>query len=98
MNASESKRPSPTEGIAAWVGLDWADQQHVICLYEVERGQSEIHRLEQKPEALESWLTQLRQRFRGAKVAIVLEQARGAVIYALLGADFVVLYPVNPQA
>ena len=20
---------------AAWVGLDWADQHHVICLYEV---------------------------------------------------------------
>jgi transposase len=31
-------------------------------------------------------------------VAIVLEQARGGVIYALLGWDFVVLYPVNPQA
>jgi len=31
-------------------------------------------------------------------VAIVLEQARGAVIYALLSADFVRLYPVNPQS
>ena len=98
MNTSESKRTSLTEGIAAWVGLDWADQQHVICVYEVESGKSEMLRLEQKPEAFESWLTPLRQRFGGAKVAIVLEQARGAVIYALLGVDFVVLYPVNPQA
>jgi transposase len=98
MNSSEVKRKSPTEGIAAWVGLDWADQQHVLCVYEVETGQSEITRLEQKPEAFESWLSQLRQRFGGAKVAIVLEQARGAVIYALLGLDFVVLYPINPQA
>jgi len=98
MNSSEVNRKSPTEGIAAWVGLDWADQQHVLCVYEVETGQSEITRLEQKPEAFESWLSQLRQRFGGAKVAIVLEQARGAVIYALLGLDFVVLYPVNPQA
>ena len=31
-------------------------------------------------------------------MAIVLEQARGAVIYALLSADFVRLYPVNPQS
>jgi len=98
MNVSEITGKSPTEGIAAWVGLDWADQQHVICLYEVQSGQSEITRLEQKPEAFQSWLSQLRQRFGGAKVAIVLEQARGAVIYALLGLDFVVLYPVNPQA
>ena len=84
--------------VAAWVGLDWADQQHVICLYEVATGQSTVSRLEQKPEALRDWLSQLRQRFGGAPVAIVLEQARGAVIYALLSADFVLLYPVNPQS
>ena len=84
--------------VAAWVGLDWADQQHVICLYEVTTGHSTVSRLEQKPEALQDWLSQLRQRFGGAPVAIVLEQARGAVIYALLSADFVRLYPVNPQS
>lgn len=92
---SVSPEPSP---VAAWVGLDWADQQHVICLYEVATGQSTVSRLEQKPEALQDWLSQLRQRFGGAPVAIVLEQARGAVIYALLSADFVRLYPVNPQS
>lgn len=92
---SVSPEPSP---VAAWVGLDWADQQHVICLYEVATGQSTVSRLEQKPEALQDWLSQLRQCFGGAPVAIVLEQARGAVIYALLSADFVRLYPVNPQS
>lgn len=86
------------EGLAAWVGLDWADQQHVICLYETATGQTEMTRLDQKPEALQTWLGQLRQRFNGAKVAVVLEQARGAVIYALLSVDFLVLYPINPQA
>ena len=97
-NSPEVTQPELSGGFAAWVGLDWADQQHVICLYEVATGQSEITRLEQKPEALQSWLSLLRQRFGGAKVAVVLEQARGAVIYALLSADFIVLYPVNPQA
>jgi transposase len=92
---SVSPEPPP---VAAWVGLDWADQQHVICLYEVTTDQSTVSRLEQKPEALQDWLSQLRQRFGGAPVAIVLEQARGAVIYALLSADFVRLYPVNPQS
>ena len=92
---SVSPEPSP---VAAWVGLDWADQQHVICLYEVATGQRTVSRLEQKPEALQDWLSQLRQRFGGSPVAIVLEQARGAVIYALLSADFVRLYPVNPQS
>src|SRR5687767_14257507 len=83
---SVSPEASP---VAAWVGLDWADQQHVICLYEVSTGQNAVSRLEQKPEALQDWLSQLRQRFGGAPVVIVLEQARGAVIYALLSADFV---------
>src|SRR5262245_57508317 len=91
---SLSVSPEP----CAWVGLDWADQQHVICLHEVATGHSAITCLEQKPEALQDWLSQLRQRFSGAPVAIVLEQARGAVIYALLSADFVRLYPVNPQS
>ena len=91
---SVSPAPSP---VAAWVGLDWADQQHVICLYEVATGHSTLTRLEQKPEALQDWLSQLRQRFGGAPVAIVLEQARGAGRYALLSADFVRLYPVDPH-
>ena len=89
---------SPPSNIAAWVGLDWADQQHVVGLYDVGTGQSEISTLEQKPEALQSWLGQLRQRFGSRPVAVVLEQARGAVIYALLSVDFLVLYPVNPQS
>ena len=92
---SVSSHPSK---VAAWVGLDWADQQHLVCLYDVGTGQTELSRLEQKPEALQSWLGQLRQRFGGQPVAVVLEQARGAVIYALLSVDFLVLYPVNPQS
>lgn len=92
---SASAQPSQ---VAAWVGLDWADQQHVVCLYDVASGQTEGSTLEQKPEALQSWLGQLRQRFGGQPVAVVLEQARGAVIYALLSVDFLVLYPVNPQS
>src|SRR5262245_17767495 len=29
-----------TGPIAAWIGLDWADQQHVISLYDVASGQT----------------------------------------------------------
>lgn len=88
----------PPSNVAAWVGLDWADPQHLVCLYDVGTGQTELSRLEQKPEALQNWLGQLRQRFGGQPVAVVLEQARGAVIYALLSVDCLVLYPVNPQS
>ena len=64
---------SPPSKVAAWVGLDWADQQHLVCLYDVGTGQTELSCLEQKPEALQSWLGQLRQRFGGQPVAVVLD-------------------------
>jgi transposase len=98
MNSTSSNLETPATALAAWIGLDWADQCHQLALYDVASGQTETRSLEQKPEALQDWLAGLRQRYGGQSVAIVLEQARGAVIYALMSADFVVLYPVNPQS
>ena len=53
--------------------------------------------LDQTPETLQAWIQQLRARFGGRAVAIAVEQARGALIYALMHVDFLHLYPVNPQ-
>jgi hypothetical protein len=94
----KSTASSPTEAVAAWIGLDWADQQHVGCLYDVASGQQESFTLESSAEAIPLGLAQLRQRYGGRRVAIVLEQRRGALIHALLGCDFVMLYPINPQS
>jgi transposase len=47
---------------------------------------------------LRQWVSGLRERFAGRRVAIFLEQSRGPLIYALLGYDFIVLYPVNPRS
>jgi transposase len=83
---------------AAWIGLDWADEFHVLCLQPTSGGPRETMRLSQTPEALDQWAQQLRQRWEGRPVAIALEQSKGAVVYALLKYDFLVLYPVNPLA
>lgn len=80
---------------AAYIGLDWADQHHDLCLQAAGSQQRETTRLEHKPETLAAWVTQLRQRFQGRPVAIALEQSRGALLYALMHYDFLVLYPVN---
>ena len=53
--------------------------------------------LDQKPESLQAWIGQLRQRFAGRPVALALEQSRGSLLYALMNVDFLLLYPVNPQ-
>lgn len=83
--------------IAAFVGLDWADQKHVVTLQAADSDQRERFTLDQTPEALQSWIQLLRDRFAGQPVAIAVEQKRGALIYALMHVDFLRLYPVNPQ-
>jgi transposase len=52
--------------------------------------------VQQTAEAIEEWVAQLRQRFEGRPVAICLEQTRGALIYALMKYEFLVLFPLNP--
>lgn len=81
----------------AYIGLDWADQSHVISLRSADSNKVERYELTHKPEALAEWVSGLQQRFAGQRVAVALEQSRGAVVHALMGYDFLVLYPVNPK-
>jgi transposase len=83
--------------IAAFVGLDWADQKHVVTLQEANSEQRHRFDVDHTPEALQSWIQSLRDRFAGKPVAIAVEQTRGSLIYALMHVDFLHLYPVNPQ-
>jgi hypothetical protein len=57
----------------------------------------ESYTVEQKPEALHAWVAQLQARFPQGRIALALEQSRGAVIYALMNYAFLQLYPVPPQ-
>ena len=83
---------------AAFIGLDWADQQHVVCIQEAGNNPREKSTtLDQTPEALQAWIQELRSRFGGRPVAIAVEQSRGALIYALMHVEFLHIYPVNPQ-
>lgn len=50
--------------------------------------------LDQKPEVLQAWVQPLRARFPQGKVALALEQSRGA----LMNYDFLGLYPVPPRS
>lgn len=80
--------------IVAWIGLDWADQEHHVCLQAVGSARVETAVVAQRPEALQEWVRQLRARFPQGRLAIALEQSRGALIYALMSYDFLLLYAV----
>src|SRR5215831_2420139 len=89
----------PSEAIAAYIGIDWADEKHVVALRSAAEAAKIEHRLvDQRPEALMEWIGQLEQRFgsRG-KILVCLEQSRGALIYHLMGYECFELYPINPN-
>lgn len=99
MNTTETiKEKIASEQFVAWVGLDWADNEHKISMCDVATGQVEDSVLKHSSESLQQWLAQLRKRYVGKKVAVILEQSRGGLLYALMSCDFIVLYPVNPQS
>ena len=84
--------------IVAWVGLDWADQAHAVCLQAADASPLEHCELQHTPEALQLWVAELRGRFPQGQVAIALEQSRGSLFYALMTYDFLLLYPIPPKA
>src|SRR5712691_240625 len=81
---------------AAFIGIDWADRQHVFSLQVAGQTTKETGTLEQKPEVIGPWVARLRERFAGRQLAVAVEQSRGALIHALLTYDFIVIYPLHP--
>jgi hypothetical protein len=63
-------------------------------------GSSVIERttLEQTPEALAHWANTLRTLFPKGKIAVALEQARGALLAGLSQYEHIVPFPVNPKS
>ena len=86
----------PHAEFAAFVGLDWADATHDVCLQATGSATREHFVLEHTPEAIEAWVCALRQRFAGKPIAVCLELNKGPMVFALRTYDFLVLFPVNP--
>lgn len=84
------------EQFAAFIGIDWADSKHDLCLRKSGSHHCESSILTHTPEAIEAWANALRRRFGGKPVAICLELNKGPLVYALSKYDFMVLFPVNP--
>ena len=83
--------------VAAYIGIDWSDKKHDICIYDNALKTQEFLILENRPEVMHEWVEGLRQRYGGQGIAIGLEQKRGPLIYALCKYDFLGIYPINPR-
>jgi transposase len=96
MTVVASPGVSDSPDFAARIGLDWADQKHDVVLLPAEGGRPESFTLEHTPEAIDAWACSLRERYAGRPVAVCFEQTHGAIAYALLKYDFLVLFPLPP--
>jgi len=79
------------------VGIDWAEEFHVVALGRPGEGVTEVVRVEHRPQAVAA----LVERIAGleadpAEVRVVIETRHGLLVEALVEAGYMVL-PVNPE-
>lgn len=82
---------------AAFIGIDWADRKHDVCLQVAGADARETSVIEHRPTVIDTWARALRKRFDGRPVAVCLELAQGPIVSALLEHDFFVIFPVHPS-
>jgi transposase len=80
----------------AFIGVDWADAKHDICLQPAVTAKREFDSFAHKVDRIEQWARSMHQRF-GGPIAVALELAKGPLVYALQKYDFFVLFPINPS-
>ena len=71
------------EEFAAVIGIDWADRKHVARLRAREGKKIERIDFASKAESVDEWARGLRARFSGEKIAVLLEQSKGGLIFSL---------------
>src|SRR4051812_9884287 len=54
-------------GFAAFIGIDWADRKHDVCLQVSGAVAVELSVVEHRPKAIEDWAQKLRERFAGRR-------------------------------
>jgi len=87
--------PLLEQPFTAWVGIDWADTKHDICVQAAGDTRREFCCIAHQVAVIDEWAFGLRRRF-GGPIAVALELAKGPIVAALQKYDFLVLFPINP--
>lgn len=80
----------------AYVGIDWADAKHDICVRAAGSEERAFDRMVHKPERIEAWARAMVQRF-GGPIAVAIELTKGPIVTALEKYDFFVIFPIDPK-
>ena len=85
------------ENETVWLGIDWADEKHRWAMRILGETRTQHGELEHTPEAVDEFISSLAIRFPGQRVAVALEQSRGALIFMLGKYEHLILYPIHPN-
>ena len=85
------------EGVSIWLGIDWADQKHRWAMRIGGETRIQQGELEHTPEAVDQFISGLALKYPGRRIAVALEQSRGALVFMLGKYAHLVLYPVHPN-
>ena len=88
--------PLSNQHFKAFVGIDWADTKHDICLQQAGDDRREFDCIAHQVTRIAEWAKALHQRF-GGPIAIALELARGPIVSVLQKHAFLTLFPINPS-
>ncbi len=80
----------------AYIGIDWADTKHNICIQPAGSDEREFTRIAHRPQDIEAWAYSMYERF-GGPIAVAIELSKGPIVSALQKYDFFVIFPVNPS-
>lgn len=94
MNETNEQQLNESPGL--FIGIDWADQKH-DCHVIDRKGKGFHQEFPHSPESIDSWVAEMLKLAGGKPIAIMLEQSRGPLVYALMFRKNVLLYPVNPK-
>jgi Transposase/Transposase IS116/IS110/IS902 family len=87
--------PAPA-AFAAFVGLDWAEATHDLCLQAAGAAPREFLQLDHRPAGIAAWGHSLHTRCNGQAVAGCLARKKGPRVSALCTDDCLGLFPVHP--
>ena len=85
-----------TTSFTAFIGIDWADAKHDICIQSADSDEREFDVIPHQVERIDEWAHTMRQRF-GYPIAVAVELSKGPIVYALQKHDCFVIFPVNPS-
>ena len=84
-----------TTSFTAFIGIDWADAKHDICIQSSDSDDREFDVIPHQVERIDEWAHEMRRRF-GSPIAVAVELSKGPIVYALQKHDCFVIFPVNP--